>query len=59
MNISTLWDFENNQGELIVHKKKERITNFVSPANTIHEFEDWVNKSVRFISVTQTEATDE
>ncbi|WP_218832364.1 hypothetical protein [Shouchella clausii] len=52
MNVSTFWDFENNKGEIIVHNKKELLTNYISPAESMEEFEDWSKKSLQYIKLT-------
>ncbi|GAF14947.1 hypothetical protein JCM19046_3489 [Bacillus sp. JCM 19046] len=51
MNVSTYWDFEQEKGEIIVHKKTERVTNYVSPANSIQQFDEWVDHSIKYIKV--------
>lgn len=51
MNVSVFWNFEINKGEIILHNKANKITSYLSPSESIEDFEKWSNKSLQFIKV--------
>lgn len=51
MNLSAYWDIESNTGKLIVHRANEKVLELIAPTNTLPEFNEWVDKTSRYIQL--------